>query len=93
MTFVEFREFLAREKRLYDEADSRVTWSREKPSAPGVWFGAQWQRSGYYHVQRFGDKSLAYLRAMPCEYWFGPLTAEEAGEEWTRYIRCEEAAP
>lgn len=83
-----------RVNKLSDYANLRVVWSRDKPTVQGVWFEAKWQRAGYFHVQRYrATEMVAYLQQRNGEFWFGPLTEQEAAEEWTRFISCHEQPP
>ncbi|MGI9503505.1 MAG: hypothetical protein ACR2RE_10680 [Geminicoccaceae bacterium] len=85
--------FVARSKKLLDVADSKVKWQRDKPHCVGIWFGAKWQKAGYYHVQRyrFDYQNSDLMEAYNDDYWFGPLTEEQAKEEWTHFIRCSDS--
>lgn len=81
-------QFIADSLDMIALADRRVTWQRDKPHCVGIWFGAKWQESGYYHVQRyrFDYRNTDLMDEYNDDYWFGPLTEEQAKERWTHFI-------
>lgn len=73
---------------------ARGGWKREKPTKPGLWFGAKWQNAGFYHVQRYQRQvgrryvnfSVRYVRAQNDDFFAGPFTERESRSAWIRHL-------
>lgn len=75
------------EKMRHDAEAKFLGWRKEKPDRQGVWFGAKWQISGFYHVLRYpGEATLKYLCEKNDEFWSGPYSEETSKEEWMRFL-------